>query len=51
MGSMLPSIRSILSSSKPDDVASIELAELVGFEQIELVSEIIEKRRQCVNKV
>ncbi|KAI5119901.1 hypothetical protein M0805_003705 [Coniferiporia weirii] len=51
MSSVLPSLRSIISSSKPDEVASIELAELVGFEQIELVSEIIAQRRAVTGRL
>lgn len=51
MGTMLPSICSILLSDKQDEVASIELAELVGFEEIELVSEIMTNRRTAANKV
>lgn len=51
MGTMLPSICSILLSDKQDEVASIELAELVGFEEIELVSEIMANRRTAANKV
>lgn len=51
MDSMLPAIRSILLSSKPDEVASIELAELVGFEEIELVSEVMTHRRASADKV
>ncbi|THH12262.1 hypothetical protein EW145_g150 [Phellinidium pouzarii] len=51
LASVVTSIRSILSSSKPDDVASIELAELIGFEQIELVSEIIADRRSSASRL
>lgn len=51
MDTMLPSICSILLSDKQDEVASIELAELVGFEEIELVSEIMANRRTAANKV
>jgi antiviral helicase SLH1 len=44
---MLDSVRSILSSGRPDDVISGELAELLGFDELELVvSEILSNRSQ-----
>ena len=47
----MPTIRSLLSSKSSDDVISIELAELLGFEDIELVSEIISRRAETMNEV
>lgn len=43
---MLDSVRSILSSGRPDDAISGELAELLGFDQLEFVSEILSNRGQ-----
>ena len=43
---MLDSVRSILSSGRPDDVISGELAELLGFDELELVSDILANRGQ-----
>lgn len=43
---MLDSVRSILFSGQPDDVISGELAELLGFDNLELVSDILRNRGQ-----
>ena len=43
---MLDSVRSILSSGRPDDAISGELAELLGFDELELVSDILSNRSQ-----
>jgi len=43
---MLNSVRSILSSGRPDDVISGELAELLGFDELELVSDILNNQGQ-----
>ena len=43
---MLDSVRSILSSGRPDDAISSELAELLGFHELELVSDILSNRSQ-----
>lgn len=43
---MLDSVRLILSSGRPDDAISGELAELLGFDQLEFVSEILSNRSQ-----
>lgn len=43
---MLDSVRSILSSGRPDDAISGELAELLGFDELELVSNILSNRSQ-----
>ena len=43
---MLGSVRSILSSGRPDDAISGELAELLGFDELELVSNILSNRSQ-----
>jgi len=43
---MLDSVRSILSSGRPDDAISGELAELLGFDELELVTDILNNRDQ-----
>jgi len=43
---MLDSVRSILSSGRPDEAISGELAELLGFDELELVSDILNNRSQ-----
>ena len=43
---MLGSVRSILSSGRSDDAISGELAELLGFDELELVSDILSNRSQ-----
>lgn len=43
---MLESVRSILSSGRPDDAISGELAELLGFDELDLVSDILSNRSQ-----
>lgn len=43
---MLDSVRLILSSGRPDDAISVELAELLGFDELELVSDILSNRSQ-----
>ena len=43
---MLDSVRSILLSGQSDDAISGELAELVGFDELELVSSILSDRDQ-----
>ena len=48
---MRPSVLSLLSSNKTDEEASIELLELVGFDEFDLVSEIMMHRRETVIKV
>ena len=47
---MLDSVRSILSSGRPDDAISGELAELLGFDELELVSEILSNRSQLFDQ-
>ena len=42
----LDSVRSILSSGRPDDAISGELAELLGFDELDLVSDILSNRSQ-----
>ncbi|KAL5530172.1 MUG81 [Sanghuangporus sanghuang] len=51
MTAMLPSLHAILSSGKTDELASIELAELLGFEEIELVSELMTQRQTAASKL
>lgn len=48
---MRPSVLSILSSNKTDEEASIELLELVGLDEFDLVSEIMMHRREAVIQV
>ena len=43
---MLDTVRSILSSGRPDEAISGELAELLGFDELELVSSILSNRSQ-----
>lgn len=43
---MLDTVRSILSSGRPDDAISGELAELIGFDELDLVSDILNNRGQ-----
>jgi len=43
---MLDSVRSILFSGRPDDAIPGELVELLGFDELELVSEILSNRSQ-----
>jgi hypothetical protein len=44
-------ISSLLSSTRPDDAISGELADLVGFEDIELVAELLTSRSYFVDAV
>ena len=48
---LLGSLRPILASSRPNDSISEELAELIGFHDIELVMEILSKREEVLNAV
>ena len=43
---MLDSVRSILFSGRPDDAISGELVELLGFDELDLVSNILSNRSQ-----
>jgi antiviral helicase SLH1 len=43
---MLDSVRSILFSGRADDAISGELAELLGFDELDLVSDILSNRGQ-----
>lgn len=45
---MLPTVRSLLSSNRSNESVSAELADLVGFDEIELVSELIDRRPEVV---
>jgi hypothetical protein len=47
---MLDSVRSILSSGRPDDAISGELAELLGFDELDLVSDILSNRGQFLEE-
>lgn len=51
LSTIFPLLRKIISSGKSDEVASVELAELVGFEEVELVTEIIAHRQAVMSKV
>jgi len=48
---VIEAISSLLSSTHPDDVISGELAELVGFEDIELVAGLLASRSYFVDTV
>lgn len=43
---MLESVQSILLSGRPDDVISGDLADLLGLEELDLVSDILSNRHQ-----
>ena len=45
------SVTTILQSSRPDDVISAELAELLGFKDIDLVMELTHNRSQIVEQL
>ena len=47
---MLDSVRSILSSDRSDDTISGELAELLGFDELELVLDILSDRSQFLEQ-
>lgn len=47
---MLDTVRSILSSGRPDDAISVELAELLGFDELELVTAILNNRSQFLEE-
>ncbi|KXN86403.1 Putative helicase mug81 [Leucoagaricus sp. SymC.cos] len=44
---LIPAILSLLSSQDANDVISEPMAELVGFENLDLVMELLEKRETC----
>ncbi|KII95222.1 hypothetical protein PLICRDRAFT_661155 [Plicaturopsis crispa FD-325 SS-3] len=48
---LLPSLRKILASSSSDDAISAELAELIGFEDIELVMQILNNRTSVAQEL
>lgn len=48
---LLATLQSALSSSRPNDDISGEIAELIGFEDIELVMEILDNRMSVVQEV
>jgi antiviral helicase SLH1 len=48
---VVEAISGLLSSTRPDDAISSELADLVGFEDIELVTELLTSRSYFVNAV
>ncbi|OCH90702.1 Sec63-domain-containing protein [Obba rivulosa] len=48
---LLKSLLSTLSSPRPDDAISEELAELIGFENIELVMEILSNRSAAAKDI
>jgi len=47
----MPALHLALSSSRPDDDISGDIAELVGFDDIELVMEILDNRALIVQEV
>ena len=48
---ILDSVRSILFSGRPDEAISGELAELLGFDELDLVSDILSNRNQFFEKL
>ncbi|KAI0660865.1 Sec63-domain-containing protein [Cubamyces menziesii] len=48
---LLPSLVSLLSSSKPDDAISEELVEMIGFDNIELSMQLLAKRQDAVREL
>lgn len=48
---LLRSLHSILSSSRPNDAISEELAEMLGFDELELLVEILDARGSITNEV
>jgi hypothetical protein len=48
---LLGPLRTILASSHPNDTISEELAELLGFDDIELITEILNKREEVLHAV
>jgi antiviral helicase SLH1 len=48
---VLEHIYGIMSTTLPDDVISGELADLVGFDDIEIVAELLASRSSFVNAV
>jgi antiviral helicase SLH1 len=48
---VIEAISDLLSSTHPDDAISGELADLVGFEDIELVADLLTSRSYFVNAV
>ena len=47
---MLISVNGLLTSSKVNDAISEELAELLGFEELELVMHILQERSQVAHE-
>ncbi len=45
------SLNDLLSSSKPDDAISEPLAELLGFEELEIVTEVLRDRPKVAQEV
>ncbi|KAI0775993.1 Sec63-domain-containing protein [Trametes elegans] len=45
---LLPSLLSLLASSRPDDAISEELVEMIGFDNIELSMQLLAKRQDAV---
>ncbi|KAI0650624.1 Sec63-domain-containing protein [Trametes meyenii] len=48
---ILPSLLSLLSSSKPDDTISEELVEMIGFDNIELSMQLLARRPDAVREL
>ncbi|KAI0638306.1 Sec63-domain-containing protein [Trametes polyzona] len=48
---LLPSLVSLLSSSKPDDAISEELVEMIGFDNIELSMQLLARRQDAVRQL
>jgi hypothetical protein len=47
----LPTIKALLQSSRPADAISEELLEIIGFEDIELVTDIMQHQAEVANLV
>ncbi|OJT11665.1 hypothetical protein TRAPUB_11807 [Trametes pubescens] len=48
---LLPSLVSLLSSTKPDDAISEELVEMIGFDNIELSMQLLANRKDAVREL
>ena len=48
---LLPTLLSTLSSERPSDAISAELADAIGFDHIELIMDILADRDNVVRKV
>ena len=51
MDVLLPSVKSLLSSSRSTDDISEELFDILGYDDIELVSDILQNRQAVLAEV